>query len=100
MSIFSVCEEGEITNEGVRIRVWGFPKMIQFGDIKSIQRVSYWRVVLESMNLLKPAMWGLWNMSLSGGVLIETVDNRRWAISPKNRDEFVKLVSSHLRNSN
>jgi hypothetical protein len=100
MSIFSECEEGEITNEGVRIRFLGFPKTIPFCDIKSIQKVSYWRAVLESMNLFKPAMWGLWKMSLFGVVLIETIDGRRWPISPRNRDEFVKLVSNHLTISN
>jgi hypothetical protein len=44
-------------------------------------------------------MWGFWNMSLLGVVLIETADKRRWAVSPENRDEFIQQVSSHLRNS-
>ncbi len=88
--------ECEIANKGVTIWILGFPKRIPFGEIRSIQKVSYWRAILESVNLFKPAMWGQWNMSLFGVVLIETIDRRRWAISPKNRDEFVKLISNHL----
>jgi hypothetical protein len=95
-----VTPECEITNQGVTIRVLGFPKRILFSDIKKIEKVSYGRAALESMNPFKPAMWGLWNMSLFGVVLIETTDCRRWAVSPKNRDEFISLVSKHLMISN
>jgi len=88
----------EITDEGVRIRLLGFPKTILFGDIKSIQKVPYWKAVFYSMSPAKPLL-GIWNMPLDGGVLVET-KNFRWVVCPKNRDEFVKLVSSHLTNSN
>jgi hypothetical protein len=78
----------------------GFPKRILFGDIKKIEKVSYKRAILESMNPDKPPMWGLWNMSLFGVVLIETSDRRRWAFSQKNGDEFINSVSKHLSISN
>jgi hypothetical protein len=96
----NLASECEITNEGVTIRVLGFPKTIPFSDIKNIEKVSYGRAALESMNPFKPAMWGLWNMSLFGVVLIETTDRRRWAVCPKNRDNFVASVSKHLTISN
>jgi len=96
MGIAPACE---ITNEGVTIRFLGCPKKILFRDIRSIQKLSYLRAYLELFNLSKPAMWGFWNMSLLGVVLIETADKRRWAVSPENRDEFIQQVSSHLRNS-
>jgi hypothetical protein len=88
--------ECEITSEGVTIRVLGFPKRIPFYDIKKIEKASYGKAALESMNPFKPAMCGLWNMSLFGVVLIETKDQRRWVISPKNRDEFINSVLKHL----
>jgi hypothetical protein len=93
MGITPACE---ISKDGITIRVLGFPKTIPFSDIRRIEKVSYGRAALEGMNPFKPSMWGLWNMSLFGVVLIETADRRRWAVSPKNRDEFVNLVSKHL----
>jgi len=87
----------EITGEGVRIRLLGFPKTILFGDIKSVQNVSYWKVAFYSLRPAKIVL-GMWNMPLEGGVLVET-QNFWWVVRPKDRDEFVKLVSSHLTNS-
>jgi len=92
MDFFSTCQ---IIPEGVRIRVLFFTKTIPFSEIKSIQNLPLWKAFVESMNPLRP-MWSTGDLSLSGVVLIETVKNGRVVLSPKNRDEFVKLVSSHI----
>ncbi len=88
----------EITDEGVRIRLLGFPKTIPFRDIKSVQKAPYWKVALSNMTPAKRVV-GIWNMPLEGGVLVET-KNLWWVVCPKRQDEFVKLVSSRLTSSN
>jgi hypothetical protein len=88
----------EITDEGVRIRLLGFPKTIPFVDIQSVKKAPYWKAAFCNVGSSKTVL-GLWNMPLEGGVLVET-QNFWWVARPKNQDEFVKLVSSHLTNSN
>ena len=90
MRITPACE---VTKEGVTIRVLGIPKRISFSEIRSVQKATWLRAYFVA------SAWGKSNMSLFGVALIETNDGRRWAVSPKNRDEFIQQVSSHLTNS-
>ena len=93
VNFFSKCE---ITNEGVRIQVLFFTRTIPFDDIKSIQRVSFLKVFFESINPFKPPMWSTGDMSLGGAVIIETLNNRRVAFSPKNCDQFIAEVNARI----
>lgn len=93
MNFFSECK---ITDEGFHIQVLFFTKTILLGDIKSIQRVPFWKLFLESMNPFKSPMWSTGDMSLSGGIIIETVNNQRFAFSPKNCDEFVAELNARI----
>jgi len=93
MDLFSTCQ---ITSEGVRISYLFFTKTIPISEIKSIRKMSLGKAFIRSMNPFRLPMWTIGSPSLSGLVLIETVKNRVIALSPKDGDEFVKLVSSHL----
>jgi hypothetical protein len=88
----------EVTDEGVRIRLLGFPKTIPFAKIRSVKKAPYWKVAFCNMGSVKTIL-GLWRMPLEGGVVIET-QFFWWVVRPENKDEFVKLVSSHLTNPN
>src|ERR1700677_4578849 len=92
MDLFS---NSEITDKGVRIRVLFFTKTILFRDIKSVQRVPFWKVIVESMHPFKPLMWTTGDIFLGNSLIIETAD-QHVAFSPNNCDEFLKIVSSHL----
>jgi hypothetical protein len=93
MIFFSECQ---ITDKGIQINVLFFSRTIPFGEIKSLRKVPFWRAILESMNPRQPTLWSTGDLSLGGVVIIETTKNSRISVSPRNSDEFVRIVSSHL----
>ena len=73
-----------------------FTRTIPFDDIKSVQRVSFLKVFFESINPFKPPMWSTGDMSLSGAIIIETLNGRRVAFSPKNCAQFIAEVNARI----
>jgi hypothetical protein len=93
---FSDCQ---ITEDGVCLQVFFFTKTIAFSDIKSVQKVPFWKVMLEGMHPFKPPMYCNGAVFCSDYVIIET-RKLRYAVTVRDGDKFVRLVSSHLTISN
>jgi hypothetical protein len=92
MGLFS---DYQITDEGVKIRIYFFSKTILFNDIKSIQKVTFLKAFLMLLNPLRPPAVTTGEIRFYV-VLIETMKGRLIEIAPKKPDEFVRLVSKHL----
>ena len=95
MASYSDCQ---ITEDGVSFPVFFFTKTIAFGEMKSVQKVPFWKALLECMHPFKPPIY------FNGGicsyyVLIETA-KFRFAVYPTEGDRFVRLVSNRLTKSN
>ncbi len=88
----------EITDEGVILPVAFLTRTIAFREIKSVQKVSFWKALSECMHVFKPPIF------FNGGicshyVLIET-ERFRFAVHPNDADKFVRIVSGRVTVSN
>jgi len=93
--------DAQITADGIRMPFLFTTrtKTIKFTQIKSIRKVSIWRAAFEGMNMHRPRMFSQPGLSRYV-ILIETKEGRLIVVRHKDEDGVVKLVSSHLPNSN
>jgi hypothetical protein len=92
-------EPVEINDEGICIPIFFVPKTIRYSEIKSIRKVPFWKAFLEGLNPFRPPMYSTGGISRYV-VLIETKKNRLIAVSPRDGDEFIRMVTNRLKNTN
>jgi hypothetical protein len=84
----------EITEDGVSLRFFFFPKTIPFQKIKSVRKVSLWNALLESLHPFKKPFYS--NGGIRSHCVILETERLRYAVHPKNADDFVRVISNRL----
>jgi len=74
-------------------------KVIKYEDIISVKKANFFSAFLAACDLFRPPMLGMpsglaWNL-----VLIETSKRKYIAITPKNSEEFVRVLRERMANS-
>jgi len=85
----------ELNDDGIAIPYFFFLKKIPYGEIKSIRKVSFWKSLLLGMRLFKAPMYS--TGALSSSVVVIETKNSVIALSPKDPDHFIKMVSNRIK---